>query len=255
MIALITGASKGIGKELAIEFAKHKTDLILVARSQLLLKKLSKKLTEDFKIRTYVISIDLSIPNNAEKLYEDVANLGLSVDYLINNAGFGDQGEFAEANLQKQVNMINLNVLTLTKLTHLFVQQMKKKRQGKILNLASTASFQPGPSMSVYFATKHYVLAFTEAIAEELKPYGIQVSALCPGPTESEFAATAGFTMLENAKPNRFPSSKEVAKFGYAKFMAGKVISIHGWFNTVQAVLAQLAPRSIVRKIAYLKIK
>ena len=132
---------------------------------------------------------------------------------------------------------------------------MKKRKQGKILNLASVAAFQPGPTMSVYFATKHFVLGFSEAIHEELKPYNIQVTALCPGPTESDFGQVAGFQMLKNPKPNRFPTAKDVAQFGYKKMMKGEAIAVHGFINIVLSTLVRLAPRGIVRKIVRYRIK
>lgn len=255
MTALITGASKGIGKEFVIEFAKNKIDVIMVARSQKLLHEHAQFVEKKFKTKVHVISLDLSMQNAAEEVYQAVNKKGLVVNYLVNNAGFGDYGEFANSDLKKQSDMINLNILTLTKLTHLFVQDMKKHKQGKILNLASVAAFQPGPMMSVYFATKHFVLGFSEAIHEELKPYNIQVTALCPGPTESEFGQVAEFQMLKNPKPNRFPTAKDVAQFGFKKMMKGEAIAIHGFVNTVLSTLVRLVPRSIVRKIVRYRIK
>ena len=255
MTALITGASKGIGKELVIEFAKNNIDVILVARSQKLLHDLAQFAEDQYGINTYVFDIDLSEQNAAEELYHAVNKKELTVHYLVNNAGFGDYGEFANSDLKKQSDMINLNVLTLTNLTHLFVQDMKKRKQGKILNLASVASFKPGPTMSVYFATKNYVLSFSEAIYEELKPYNIQVTALCPGPTESEFGKVAGFKILDGSKKSSFPSSKEVAQFGFKKMMKGKDIAIHGFVNTTLTTLTRFAPRSVVRKIVRYRIK
>jgi len=255
LTALITGASKGIGKEFVIEFAKNKIDVIMVARSQKLLHEHAQFVEKKFKTKVHVISLDLSMQNAAEEVYQAVNKKGLVVNYLVNNAGFGDYGEFANSDLKKQSDMINLNILTLTKLTHLFVQDMKKHKQGKILNLASVAAFQPGPMMSVYFATKHFVLGFSEAIHEELKPYNIQVTALCPGPTESDFGKVANFKMLKNPKASRFPSSKDVAKYGYKMMMKGRVVAIHGLRNTIMTTLVRAVPRSIVRKIVYYRLK
>jgi short-subunit dehydrogenase len=256
-IALITGASTGIGKEFAREFAKDKMDVILVARSNDLLEENARELEATYKIKAYVYAIDLSAPNSANRLYEKTKADGLEVEYLVNNAGFGDHGYFAQSKLSKQEEMINLNILTLTKLTHLYVQDMKTRKSGTILNLASTASFQPGPLMSVYFATKHFVLAFSEAIAEELKQYNIKVCALCPGPTESGFPKLAGMSnnsFLEPSK-NKIPTSTEVAKFGYQKMKKGKVVSIHGFLNAFMANLVRFAPRSLVRKATYAMMK
>ena len=255
MTALITGASKGIGREFVIEFARHDIDVVVVARSKKLLNELALFIENKYEVRAYVVCIDLSIKNAAEELYETLEKKNLTISYLINNAGFGDYGEFVKSDLKKQSEMINLNVLTLTKLTHLFVRDMKKRKQGKVLNLASVAAFQPGPMMSVYFATKHFVLSFSEALYEELKPYNIQVTALCPGPTESEFGQVSGFKMLEKPRTNRFPSAKDVAQYGYKMMMKGRVVAIHGIINTIMATLVRFAPRGLVRKLVHYRIK
>jgi len=254
-IALITGASTGIGRELAVEFAKDNVDVILVARSAQKLKELALFLEKTYSINSWIFIKDLSTPSSATELFNDIIANGLCVDYLVNNAGFGDYKLFVDSNLQKQEDMINLNVLTLTKLTHHFTNEMKKVGSGFIMNVASTASFQPGPTMSVYFATKHYVLAFTEAIAEELKPFNIKVSALCPGPTESEFGRASGFKLIENAKKNNLPTSADVAKFAYAKMKKGKTVYVHGFWNRIQANLVRFVPRNWVTKITYMKLK
>lgn len=255
MTALITGASKGIGREFVLEFARHGVDVVVVARSKKLLSELALFVKNKHSIKAHVVCIDLSIQNAAEELYEILEKKNLTIDYLINNAGFGDHGEFINSDFKKQSEMINLNILTLTKLTHLIIQGMKKRKYGKILNLASVAAFQPGPLMSVYFATKHFVLGFSEALSEELKPHNIQVTALCPGPTESDFGKVANFKMLKNPKANRFPSSKDVAKYGYKMMMKGRVVAIHGLRNTIMATLVRAVPRSIVRKIVYHRLK
>ncbi len=255
MTALITGASSGIGAELALEFAKDKIDLILVARREDRLKQIATTLSTNHGIKVTVIALDLSLAGSAEELYKKVKSLRLSVDYLVNNAGFGDNGEFVECDLPLQEDMINLNILTLTKLTHLFGADMKQNKKGNILNVASVAAFVPGPLMSVYFATKHFVLAFSEAIAVELKPYDVYVTALCPGPTASEFGEVAGFKMLSEAPASKFPSAEKVARFGYLKMKQKKVVCIHGWRNRLETFTTRLVPRSIVRKIVYSKMK
>jgi short-subunit dehydrogenase len=255
LTALITGASKGIGREFVIEFARHKIDVVIVARSKKLLNELAFFVKREYNVSTHVVCIDLSNINAAEELYEILKKKNLTVNYLVNNAGFGDYGEFAKSNLKKQSEMINLNILTLTKLTHLFVQDMKDRKYGKILNLASVAAFQPGPLMSVYFATKQYVLGFSEAISEELKRYNVQVTALCPGPTESDFGQVADFQMLKNPKPNRFPSAKAVAQYGYKMMLKGRVVAIHGIMNTIMTTLVRIVPRSLVRKIVRYRLK
>ena len=253
MTALITGASAGIGKELAAQFAKDKIDLILVARREEKLKRLAKQLSDSCDINVTVIAIDLSQPNSANELFKKVQSLRIEVRYLVNNAGFGDLGEFADSDIRKQEDMINLNVLTLTKLTRLYAGEMKSRKSGTILNIASDASFRPGPMMSVYFATKHYVLAFSEAIAEELKPYGVIVSALCPGATQSEFGEVAGFgPPMENSP---FPTSKEVAEYGYQQMKNGKIVAVHGVENQKRIEQEKTMTRKEVREIAYKQMK
>ena len=255
MTALITGASTGIGKELAVQFAQDNIDLVLVARNEKKLQENAKSLTNTYGISVSIIALDLSTPESANVLYKKVQALGHTIHYLVNNAGFGTHGDFVASDLLRQESMINLNILTLTKLTHLYANDMKMQKKGTILNVASTAAFQPGPLMSVYFATKHYVLAFSEAIAEELKPYNVHVCTLCPGPTESGFGVVAGFGMLENAAPNKFPSSAEVAQFAYSKMKKKKTVFIHGWGNALLANSIRFLPRSVVRKIAHYKMK
>jgi short-subunit dehydrogenase len=255
MTALVTGASAGIGVELAREFAKDKIDLILVARREEKLNSLAEELRTKHSINVYVIAQDLSLPGAADLVFNAISKKGMQVDYLVNNAGFGDNGEFVESDLSRQEDMINLNILTLTKLSHLFGAEMKKRKSGTILNVASTAAFVPGPLMSVYFATKHYVLAFSEGIALELKPYNVHVSTLCPGPTESEFGATSGFKMLADAPPGKFPSSAEVATYAYAQMKNKKGIFIPGLGNKIETFATRFVPRSIVRKIVYSKMK
>ena len=210
--ALITGASTGIGKELAKEFAKDKIDLVLVARSEDVLTKNAKELEHKYGIKAYVLAKDLSEPESAEKLNENTKEAGLHIDYLVNNAGFGDHGYFVESNLSKQQDIINLNILALTKLTHLYAQNMVAKKSGTILNIASTAAFQPGPLMSVYFATKHYVLAFSEALTEELKQHNVKVCTLCPGPTESSFFKLAEMSdhSFLDPKTNNIPTTNRI---------------------------------------------
>ena len=253
MTALITGASAGIGKELAILFAKDKTDLILVARREVSLNELSEQLKETYGIESYVIAQDLSKPDSANVLYEKVKLLNLEVDYLVNNAAFGDYGEFVESNLARQEDMITLNITTLTKLTHLFGAEMKSRKRGTIFNIASTASFYPGSFMSTYFATKHYVLNFSESIAEELRPYNVEVSCLCPGPTQSEFAEVAGFGKPDPNSIN--PTSAEVAFFGYQKMKSKKVVSVHGIKNRINVFFVRFLSRKTLRKMFYKKMK
>ena len=174
----------------------------------------------------------------------------MTVDYLINNAGFGDFGLFAESDWNKQEQMINLNITALTHLTQLFLPDMICRHSGRILNVASTASFQPGPTMSVYFATKAFVLSFSEAINNEVREHGITVTALCPGATHSGFQAAASMQDSKLFAGNNFPTSREVAEFGYKAMMKGKAVAIHGFRNTLLANSVRFAPRSLVVKLA-----
>ncbi|MBT6236099.1 SDR family oxidoreductase [Bacteroidia bacterium] len=249
MTALITGASAGIGLELAREFAQDKIDLVLVARREERLTKLAQELETSHGISVTVILQDLSEPSAAEVLFQTVQDKKIDIHYLVNNAGFGDVGEFVHSDMDKQHAMINLNVLTLTKLTRLFGAVMKEKGSGTILNVASDAAFRPGPMMSVYFATKHYVLAFSEAIAEELKPYGVVISILCPGATQSEFGEMAGFGPLAEDSP--FPTSKEVAAYGYEQMKNGEVIVVHGKNNQERIAEEKDMTRRQVRERVY----
>lgn len=182
-IALITGASTGIGKELSKIHAEKGGDLIIVARSEDKLNELKKELEEKYKINVFVISMDLTKPNAAKEIYEQVQIAGLKVDYLINNAGFGGLGKFNERELELDIQMINLNISVLTALTHYFLQDFVKNNEGKILNVSSTASLLPGPLQAVYYATKAYVTSFSNAISEELHDTNVMVTNLMPGAT------------------------------------------------------------------------
>ncbi|NHE59222.1 SDR family NAD(P)-dependent oxidoreductase [Cyclobacterium plantarum] len=253
--ALITGASDGIGLELAKIHASKGDDLVLVARTISKLNELKSELETGFGIKVYTIQKDLSVPNAAREVYDEVAKQKISIHYLINNAGFGDFGPFHESDWDKQAQMINLNILSLTQLTKLYLEDMIRQGGGKIMNLASTAAFQPGPLMAVYFATKAYVLHFSEAINNEVKEKGITVTALCPGPTESGFKAGAKMEESSLMKGKKLPSSKEVAEFAYRKMMQGKPVAIHGIKNYIQSNAVRFAPRALSVKIARAVIK
>ncbi len=246
--ALITGASNGIGLELAKIHAEKGGDLILIARSGDKLNSLKQELEAKFKIKAIVIEIDLTKPDAVQNVYDKVKKENITVDYLINNAGLGDFGFFYETEWEKEADMIQLNITTLTHLTKLFLQDMVKRKSGKIMNLASVAAFPPGPLMAVYYATKHYVLAFSEGIANEVKDKGITVTALCPGATDTGFKDAAD---AENSKlfQGDLPTAKEVAKFGYEKMMKGEVVAIHGLKNKILANSIRFTPRKIVTSI------
>ena len=246
--ALITGSSNGIGLELARIHAEKGDNLVLVARSKDKLERLKEELEQKHNVGVYTIGKDLFNKDAAREVYDELIKQNISIDYLINNAGLGDFGLFAESDWNKQEKMINLNITALTHFTRLFLPEMLRRGNGKILNLASTASFQPGPTMSVYFATKAYVLSFSEAVNNEVRDKGVTVTALCPGSTESGFhAGVAG----ENnpVKERKLPSSRTVAEFGYRAMMKGKSVAIPGIKNTIMAYSVRFAPRSIIVKM------
>lgn len=247
--ALITGASSGIGLELAKIHASKGDNLILVARSIEKMQTLKSELENSYKISVHLIKKDLSIHDAPKEVFDEVKKKNIAIDYLINNAGFGDYGMFYETSWTKEEMMINLNITALTQLTKLFVIDMLANKKGKIMNVASTAAFQSGPTMAVYYATKAYVLSFSEAIQNELEGTGITVTALCPGATESGFMDAANVGESKLFKGRKLPSSKEVAIYGYQAMMEGKTVAIHGFMNRVMAVSAQLFPRKMVVKM------
>lgn len=242
--ALITGASSGIGFELAKICAANGNDLVLVSRNQ---TDTSDPVFTNVTITN--IEQDLSVPGSAEKLYKQIKQKNITIDVLINNAGFGDFNLFVDADSKTITNMINLNILTLTELTQLVVRDMKKQGQGKILNLASIASFLPGPYMAVYYSTKHYVLAFSETLAEELRDDNITVTALCPGPTASKFWDVAHMSSSKIVNGKKFPSSKEVAEFGYDAMMHGRRVAVHGVRNKFIIFIVRFLPRKFVTEV------
>ncbi len=247
---MITGASNGIGYELALIHAKAGDNLVLAARSENKLQEMKKQLEQDHGISVDILAIDLSNPASAEQLYAFTREKEIFVDYLVNNAGFGDFGFFHEADWKKTNAMIQLNITVLTRLTQLYLQDMVKARKGKIMNVASTAAFQPGPTMAVYYATKAFVLHFSEAIGNEVKPYGITVTALCPGATESGFQAAASMENSKLVKDRKLPSSREVAMYAHKAMMKGKAVAIHGFMNALMANAVRFFPRSWTVKIA-----
>jgi short-subunit dehydrogenase len=247
--ALITGASNGIGLELAKIHASKGDDLVLVARNKAKLDELKTELEQRYSIKVYTIAKDLSAENSAKEVYDETTKENIQIDYLINNAGFGDFGLFVETDWNKEAQMIQLNITTLTQFTKLYVQEMVKRRSGKIMNVASTAAFQSGPTMAVYYATKAFVLSFSEAIDNEVREHGVTVTALCPGATESGFQAAAAMEESALVKGKKLPTSKAVAAYGYVSMMKGKTVAIHGWMNAIMANSVRFLPRSIVVKV------
>ena len=247
--ALITGASNGIGLELAKVHASKGGDLVLVARNKAKLDELKVVLENQYKVKVYTIGKDLSANNSAQEVYDETTKQNIQIDYLINNAGFGDFGMFAETDWNKELQMINLNITTLTQFTKLYLQEMVKRRSGKIMNVASTAAFQSGPTMAVYYATKAYVLSFSEAVDNEVSDKGVTVTTLCPGATESGFQAAAAMEESNLVKGKKLPTSKEVAEYGYASMMKGKTVAIHGFMNWIMANSVRFTPRALVVNI------
>lgn len=248
---LITGASKGIGLELVKICAKFHHNLIIVARSEETLLQLKNLYEKEANIKVEVIPLDLATKDAADILYQKVTSLNLEVEILINNAGLGDYGEFLNTSLSKAEQMINLNIMTLMKLCHLFGNDMKKRKNGKIMNVGSIASFIPGPLMATYYATKSFVLSFSEALSVELKKDHISVTALCPGTTRTNFfdVASAGESdILKKMKP---VCPYKVALYGYKKMMKKKVIALYGAKNHLVIFLSRFAPRKLVRKMVY----
>lgn len=246
--ALITGASTGIGLELARLFAKDRQRLAIVARDEKKLQEVARELMAEGAAGVRTIAVDLS---KREAPVEICSALhGDPVHYLINNAGFGLGGRFKDTDLETELDMIQVNVTSLVHLTKLFLPEMTRRGQGRIMNVASTAAFQPGPLMAIYYATKAFVLSFTEAIAEELRGSGVTVTALCPGPTASEFQKRAKIeeTVLVRKKAMGMMSARKVAEVGYRGMMAGKVVVIPGLLNKIGAQSIRIGPRAIVRR-------
>ena len=243
-VALVTGASAGLGVEFARQLSKRGHRLVLAARRKERLDELAKELGN-----ARAVAIDLSKKDAAAKLMADVDSNGETVDLLVNNAGFGLIGRFAKSDPKRLRQMIDLNVATLTDLCRAVAPRMIERKEGGILNVASTAAFQPGPNMAVYFATKAFVLSFTEALHEELKRHGVHVTCLCPGPTRTEFGDVAGFG--GNGLFDRVAmDSPEVVAAGLKGFDKNKAVVVPGLMNKVTASSGRFAPRSVVRKVA-----
>ena len=244
--ALVTGASGGIGEALARELAARGHDLVLVARSVGALEALAAELSQAHGITATSIGADLAASGAGRALAGELRSRGLDIDIVVNNAGFADFGEFAQTDLDKTMQMVALNVVTLTELTHELLPPMIERGRGRVMNLASTAAFLPGPLMAVYYATKAYVLSFSEGVAEELKGTGVTVTALCPGPTASGFQARAAMEDSKLVKGKRVMDAATVAKMGVDAMEAGKTVAICGFKNKVQAVMPRFLPRALV---------
>jgi short-subunit dehydrogenase len=250
-VALITGASTGIGRELAHIAAADGYDVALVARSPGSLESVATEIKRKTSRKTHVFPIDLSEPNAARALFDTIAKADLTIDVLINNAGFGLLGNFWELPDDQQMQMVQLNIGALTQLTRLFLPGMIERRSGYILNLGSTAAFQPGPLMAIYYASKAYGVSFSEAIHNEAKEFGVKVCCLCPGATRTEFDKRAG---MENTRlfgeGSRMMSSEEVAQIGWTAMKQGKSSVVAGRMNALLAFSTRFAPRQMTARIA-----
>lgn len=247
--ALITGASTGIGKEFAKIHAEKGGNLVIVARSEDKLLQLKKEIEQQYKVNVEVISKDLTDVNATQEIYDEVKKLGIEIDILINNAGFGGLGKFNERPLQNDLSMINLNIVALTSLTSLFLEDFVRRNSGRILNVSSTASLMPGPLQAVYFATKAYVTSFSNAIAEELHDTNITVTNLMPGATETEFGKVSGMDKTEMFKDAA--SANSVALDGYNGMLKGKLDVISG-LTTMQKIMIgsiPFSPKKMVLKM------
>jgi uncharacterized protein len=250
LTALITGASGGIGCELAKLFAKDHHNLVLVARNAPKLTQVADELQRQFGITVTTVAVDLTEPTAPQSLFAQLQSAGVAVDILVNNAGYGRYGEFADIPLEESLGQIQLNVTALTELTKLFLGPMLERRSGKIMNVASTAGFQPGPLMAVYYATKAYVISFSEAIANELADKGITVTCLCPGATETGFAGRAGNDATRLFKNLRPMDAKAVARAGYRGLLKGKTLVIPGFRNWLVAESIRVSPRKMATAVS-----
>jgi hypothetical protein len=248
--ALITGGSTGIGAALADVFADHGCDLILVARNRDKLEARANEIRQRSGVDVVCIPEDLTDPDGARRLHATVAAQQLDVHYLVNNAGVGLYGQFVNTDLAAEVRMIQLNVTSLVDLTKRFVPAMVARRSGRVLNVASTAAFVPGPWMSVYYATKAFVLSFSEALDYELKPHGISVTTLCPGPTESEFKVRAG-SQRSRLFEAFVMDAPRVARVGFDAMMNGKPLAVPGLRNKLIPIAARAIPRSVIATLSY----
>jgi short-subunit dehydrogenase len=248
--ALITGASSGIGYEFALLFARGGFDCILVARSHDQLNELASRLEREFHVGTMVLAKDLSRPAAVDEIFEEVTAAGKVVEVLVNNAGYSLFGFFVETDGRVETDMLQVNVIALTQLTKVFVKGMVERRNGRILNLGSTASFEPGPLMAVYYASKAYVLSFSEALADELRGTGVSVTALCPGPTRTGFQKRGG---LEDSRlvQGKIADARSVALAGYRGLMDRKTVVIPGFGNKLIPLVVRLSPRSLVPRVVH----
>jgi uncharacterized protein len=247
---LITGASAGIGRELARLFAQDRYDLVLVARNAGPLMQLANELSNKYGLTAKTFPLDLSSSAAPQFLFDQLQREGIHIDVLVNNAGYGKLGEFAELSYEESAGQINLNITALTHLTKLFLAPMRERKSGRILNVASTAGFQPGPLMAVYYATKAYVISFSEALANELQTSGITVTCLCPGATDTAFQIRAGTEHTPLLRSMRPMDAATVARDGYRALMKGKPLVISGLRNKLLTQSLRVSPRRLVTAVS-----
>ena len=247
---LITGASGGIGYELAKLFAADHYNLVLVARSSAKLNEFAEGLQREFSVSAKPIALDLTATPAPQFLFDQLRREGIAIDILVNNAGYGKFGDFCKISLEESLGQIQLNITALTALTKLFLEPMLERRSGKILNVASTAGFQAGPLMAVYYATKAYVISFSEALANELAGSGVAVTCLCPGATDTGFQGRAGTQDTLLFRKMRPMDAASVARDGYRGLMSGKTLVISGFRNWLLAEATRIGPRKLVTAIS-----
>ena len=247
--ALVTGATGGIGLELARELARGGYDLVLVARRERELREVADGLAREHGVRAFTAVADLSDPAGPDRVAAEAERLAGPVDVLVNNAGYAQYGAFVEADAEEEARMVQLNVAALTRLTRLFLPGMVARGRGRVLNVASTAAFMPGPLMAVYYASKAYVLSLSEALAEETRGTGVTVTALCPGPTETGFQARAGMEESKLVRGKKIMDSATVAREGVRGMLAGEPVVIPGAINRLQAMSPRFLPRRLIPRM------
>ncbi len=238
----------GLGREFARRFAADGHNVILVARSEDKLRALADELTAQGRCEAEVVTMDLCDPDAPRALFEELQSRGREIDFLVNNAGFGSNGPFVKQPLERELEMVQLNICALMSLCHLFAPPMLQRKSGRILNVASTAGFQPGPFMATYYASKAFVLHFSEALAHECKGTGVTITAHCPGATLTQFGKTAGSDKSKLFKVAGAEASG-VAADGYRAMMAGKIVAVSGFSNQLGTFLLRFSPRAVIRRI------
>ena len=250
-VALITGASGGLGREFARLFARDGYNLLLTGRSEEKLLPVKTEAERTYGVTAEIFACDLAEENAANAIYAFAGGIRAEVTALVNNAGFGDFCELYRADEKKLADMVQVNTAAPTRLTRLFLPAMVQRKSGVIINVASVAAFAPGALMSVYYATKAYLLSFSEGLHQEVKKCGVKVAALCPGPTQTGFESAASLEKSGLFKNLKIASAKKTAEYGYKRAKKGKAVSVYGFFNRFLTVLMKIAPRALVRKCVY----